>query len=62
LSAAGKGSLRDWEYINPQDAPELFEALKARFKDAIKEWLEKGLLEPSDIRATIKKTTPVQVH
>jgi hypothetical protein len=60
LSAAGKGSLKDWEYINPDDAPELFEALKGRFKDAIKEWIERGWLLPSDIQATIKKTVPVK--
>ena len=54
LSAAGKGSLQDWQYINPQDAPELFEALKKRFKDAIKEWMDKGWLEPSDIQISIK--------
>jgi hypothetical protein len=60
LSAAGKGSLKDWQYINPEDAPELFEALKGRFRHAIKEWIERGWLLPSDIQATIKKTVPVK--
>ena len=49
LSAAGKGSLTDWQYINPEDAPELFEALKGRFINAIKEWVAKGWLKRTDL-------------
>ncbi len=35
---AGGGSFKDWRPINPEDAPELFEAVKKRFLDALREW------------------------
>jgi len=49
LAAGGRGSFKNWEYIDPEDAPELFKALKARFIQAAKEWLAKGWLEKDDI-------------
>lgn len=48
-SAAGRGSLRDWQYITPEEAGELFEAMKARFIQAIEEWIKKGWLEKGEI-------------
>lgn len=49
FAAGGRGSLRDWHYIGPEDAPELFEAVKARFIQALKEWINKGWLSPDEI-------------
>jgi len=40
----GKNSLAGREYIDINDAPESFEALKKRFLDAISEWTDKGWL------------------
>lgn len=39
FTAAGRGSFREWQHINPEDAPELFEAVKERFLQALKEWV-----------------------
>ena len=47
--AGGRGSLRNWQYISPEDAPELFEALKARFIQALREWINKGWLTEEDL-------------
>jgi len=47
--AAGRGSFTQWEYINPEDAPELFEAVKARLIQAVREWIDRGWLEKEDI-------------
>lgn len=49
LSAAGRGSLRDWNYITPEEAPELFEAVKARLIQAVKEWVAKGWIAKEEI-------------
>lgn len=48
--AAGRGSFKDWEHIGPEEAPELFEALKARLIQAVGEWINKGWLTPDEIR------------
>lgn len=48
--AAGRGSFSNWEYINPQDAPELFEAVKGRFIQALEEWLNKKWIAPEEIK------------
>ena len=48
FSAGGRGSLRDWHYISPDDAPELFEAVKARLIQAVKEWIKKGWISPEE--------------
>jgi len=45
----GRGSFTNWRHIGPDEAPELFEALKARFIQAIKEWRQKGWLAKEDI-------------
>lgn len=47
--ASGRGSFTNWRHINPQEAPELFEAMKARFLQAIREWLKKGWITEEDI-------------
>lgn len=47
--AGGRGSFRHWEPIGPDDAPELFEAVKARFIQAVREWMHKGWLSEEDI-------------
>jgi len=55
-SAAGKASFKDWSYINPDDAPELFEAMKGRFLEAVKEWIAKGWISEGDVLATLGET------
>jgi len=47
--ATGRGSFQNWRHINPDEAPELFEALKARFIQALREWEAKGWLAKEDI-------------
>jgi hypothetical protein len=47
-SPGGRGSM-ETDYIGPEDAPELFEAVKARFLQAIKEWLGKGWIKPEEL-------------
>lgn len=49
FDAAGRGSLSNWTYISPEDAPELFEAMKQRFLQALKEWLDKGWIKPEEL-------------
>lgn len=49
FAAGGRGSLQDWAYISPEDAPELFEALKGRFLDALGEWLTKGWIKHEEL-------------
>jgi len=47
---SGRGSLANpREYIEPEDSPELFEAVKARFLAALKEWLDKGWLTREEL-------------
>ena len=50
----GRGSLRDWEYISPEQAPELFEALRQRFIQALREWINKGWLSQEEIRSLLR--------
>jgi len=52
--ASGRGSLSNPpEYIEPEQAPELFEAVKARFLAALKEWLGKKWISPADLQDII---------
>lgn len=55
ILAAGRGSFTQWEYINPGDAPELFEAVRARLIQAVREWVNKGWLEREEL---LVATTP----
>lgn len=47
--ANGRGSFRYNRHIGPEEAPELFEALKARLKEAVREWRKKGWFSSEDI-------------
>jgi len=47
--AAGRGSFSQWRYITPEEAPELFQQLKARFLQALKELLDKGWLTSAEV-------------
>lgn len=47
--ASGRGSFNNWRHIDPSQAPELFEALKGRFIDSIREWLAKGWIKRGEI-------------
>lgn len=47
--AAGRGSFKDSQPINPQDAPELFEAMKGRFLQALREWVNKGWISQKEL-------------
>jgi len=49
-AAAGRGSLKDWEYISPEEAPELFEAVKARLIQAVGEWITKQWVNKEELR------------
>lgn len=49
FDAAGRGSLQNWTYIGPEEASELFEALKSRFLAALKEWLDKGWIKREEL-------------
>lgn len=49
FAATGKGSLKDWRHISPEDAPELFQKVRGRFVKAIKEWMDKGWLSKEEI-------------
>jgi len=53
FAAAGRGSLQDRKYVTPEDCPELFEAVKARFLQALAEWVNKNWISPSDIESII---------
>jgi hypothetical protein len=48
--ATGKGSFSQSSYIDREDAPELFEAVKRRFLNALREWLHKGWIQPEDLK------------
>jgi hypothetical protein len=52
-AATGKWSFRNWSYINPEDAPELFAAMKARFLTAAKEWLAKDWITEGEVLAVL---------
>lgn len=47
--AGGRGSFTEWRHINPDEAPELFEALKARFIEALGEWIAKKWITPEEV-------------
>ena len=50
LPATGKGSFSGWRHISKEEAPELFEALKQRFLEALREWAAKGWIKPEDLK------------
>jgi len=56
LATSGRGSFKNWDYIDRDEAPELFEALKKRFLEAIKEWLHKGWLSKEEVAGSITAT------
>ena len=47
--AGGKNAYEDWHHINPEDAPEIFEAIKNRFIQAVGEWLRKGWMTKEEL-------------
>lgn len=49
LPTNGKASFKNWDYIDRDEAPELFEALKNRFLQALNEWLEKGWITREEV-------------
>jgi len=54
LATSGKGSFKNWDYIDKDEVPELFEALKKRLLEAIKEWLHKGWLSEEEVAGLMK--------
>jgi hypothetical protein len=52
-SLAGYSSLRDWRYITPEEAPELFAGMRARFLQALREWLDKGWISREEIKGVL---------
>jgi hypothetical protein len=53
--AGGRGSFREFQPIGPEDAPELFEAVKKRLIDAVGEWKAKGWLTEEDVLKSIRR-------
>ena len=49
LPTTGRGSLKNWSYINKEDAPELFEALRERMLMAIRLWIDRGWIKREEI-------------
>lgn len=47
--ASGRGSFRDTEPIDPEDAPGLFAGVKKRFLDALGEWKNKGWISQEEV-------------
>jgi len=47
----GRGSFKDWRYITPEEAPDLFADLKARLLTAVAEWRAKGWIAPAEVEA-----------
>lgn len=43
------GPTANWFPIAPEDAPELFEAVKGRFLQALREWLDKGWIKREEL-------------
>jgi hypothetical protein len=43
------GPTANWFPIQPEDAPELFEAVKGRFLQALREWLDKGWIKREEL-------------
>lgn len=52
----GRGPFREWHYISPEEAPELFKAVKGRLIDAVREWVEKGWINEEEL---IRKGGPL---
>jgi hypothetical protein len=53
-TATGKNSFSDWHYINPKDAPDLFQAMKNRFLTALGEWVDKGWITKGEVERMLK--------
>ena len=54
-TASGKASFSDWHYINPSEAPELFDALKGRFLQALSEWVKtKKWISRAEVEKALK--------
>lgn len=53
--ASGRGSFRESREIGPEEAPELFDAVKKRFIDAVGEWRTKGWLTEEDLRKSTRR-------
>jgi len=53
--AGGRGSFRNWEYIDPEEAPELFSEAKKRMLRALSEWLGKGWISEEELLRIIKR-------
>lgn len=47
-SPRGRGSM-EWNYIGPEEASALFEAVRSRLIQAVREWIKKGWLTKEDI-------------
>jgi len=52
--ATGRGSLGQWQHIGPEAAPELFQAVKGRLLEAVREFLEKGWVSKEEVEEIIK--------
>jgi len=48
-TAAGPNSFTDWHYLNPEDAPELYDALRQRVIDAVKLWIKRGWIQKEEL-------------
>jgi len=55
VEASGRGSFKNWRYISPQEAPQLFESVQKVFYKAIKSWLQKGWLDKKELQKILKK-------
>jgi hypothetical protein len=53
MAATGKKSFETWSYVSPDQAPELFGAMKGRFLVALTEWLRKGWISEGDVLAAL---------
>ena len=53
LSAGGRGSFREWRHIGPEELPEMFDQVRGRLLDAVKEYYNKGWLTDNDLKALI---------
>lgn len=53
IATGGRGSFTEWHHISKEDAPELFEGLKERLLQAVKEWLDKGWIEGAKVKELI---------
>lgn len=54
--ATGKAGFKEWEYISPEEAPEFFQALKARFLQALREWvIDKKWITQEEIKRSLRR-------